>query len=73
MEYFKFIINELEMKQMNTLTIIALILIFLGGLGAILLTIGQSLSSADDKKDIMDTTKSENKILKDELSQIRKE
>ena len=58
---------------MNTLTIIALILIFLGGLGAILLTIGQSLSSADDKKDIMDTTKSENKILKDELSQIRKE
>jgi hypothetical protein len=61
------------MKNMNTLSIVALILIFLGGVGAILLSIGQSISSAGDKNDIINTTKNENASLKKELAEIRKE
>lgn len=61
------------MKQMNIISIIALVLIFLGGVGAILLTIGQTISSSEDKNDIINTTKEENKYLKKELSEIRKE
>ena len=52
------------MTKMNVLTITALVLIFLGGVGAILLTIGQSISSSQDKKDIINTTKEENINLK---------
>lgn len=58
---------------MNTLTIIALSLIFLSGIGAILLTIGQSISSSQDKSDIINNTKEENKDLKKELSEIKSE
>jgi predicted PurR-regulated permease PerM len=61
------------MKQMNTISIIALILIFLGGVGAILLTIGQSISSTDDKTDIINTTKNENSALKKDLIEIKRE
>jgi hypothetical protein len=59
------------MKQMNTISVIALILIFLGGIGAILLTIGQSISSSEDKNDIINTTKSENLGLKNDLKDIK--
>jgi len=58
---------------MNLISIIALIFIFLGGVGAILLTIGQSISSSEDKNDIINTTKNENLFLKHELNEIKKE
>ena len=58
---------------MNVLSIIALCLIFLGGCGAILLSIGQANSSANDKLEIINTTKSENELLKNELKEIKKE
>lgn len=58
---------------MNTISIIALILIGLGGIGAILLTIGQSISSNEDKNDIINTTKSKNLELKEQLIEIKKE
>lgn len=61
------------MKKMSTLSIIALFLIFLGGVGAILLTISQSISSTADKTEIINTTKSENIVLKKDLSEIKKE
>lgn len=61
------------MYNMNTLTIIALILIFFGGIGAILLTIGQTLSSQKDKSDIIATTKDENIQLKSDLDEIKME
>lgn len=65
------------MNKMNTITIAALILIFLGGVGAILLTIGQSISSGKDKDDIINTTKDENtelkKLLKERDSNISKQ
>lgn len=56
---------------MNTITIIALIFIFLGGVGAILLTIGQAKSSSADKAEIINNTKSENKDLKAQLEEIK--
>ncbi|MEC3879142.1 hypothetical protein [Parapedobacter sp. 10938] len=58
---------------MNTLTIIALVLIFLGGVGAILLTIGQASSTQKDKLEIINTTKSENTRLKLDLEEIKRE
>lgn len=58
---------------MNLLSVIALILIFLGGLGGILLTIGQYKSSAVDKSDIINTTKIENAKLKQDLKEIKNE
>ena len=61
------------MTKMNTLTIIALILIFLGGIRAILLTIGQSISSSQDKSDIINTTKNENINLKKDIAELKKE
>lgn len=61
------------MTKMNTLTIVALILIFLGGIGAILLTIGQSISSSQDKTDIINTTKNENINLKKDIAELKKE
>jgi hypothetical protein len=61
------------MKKMNTISIIALCFIFLGGVGAILLTIGQSISSTADKNDIINTTKSENAQLKNDLAEIKTE
>ena len=61
------------MNKMNTISIIALILIFFGGVGAILLTIGQSISSSADKNDIINTTKEENRHLKTQLDEIKRE
>lgn len=58
---------------MNTLTIIALILILLGGIGAILLAVGQSKSSQADKSEIINTTQNENKDLKARLVEIKDE
>lgn len=48
-------------------------MIFIGGIGAILLAIGQSISSQNDKTEIISTTKEENKQLKNELADIKKE
>lgn len=62
-----------QMRNMNTLTIVALILIFLGGIGAILLTVAQSISSAVDKNDIITTTKNENIELKKALQELKDE
>ncbi|MEX8546198.1 MAG: hypothetical protein V5804_01235 [Mucilaginibacter sp.] len=58
---------------MNTITIVALVLIFGGGIGAILLTVGQSISSSKDKSDIINTTKQENIALKNDIKELRKE
>lgn len=58
---------------MNLTIIIALALIFLGGIGAILLVVGQAQSSAADKKDLVDLTKSENAQLKIRLHELEKE
>jgi hypothetical protein len=61
------------MKKMNFIIILALILIALGSVGAILLTIGQIISSSKDKTDIINTTKEQNKMLTDELRDIKQE
>lgn len=58
---------------MNSLTILGLILVFLGGVGGIILAIGQSQSSATDKQDIINTTKNENVYLKSQLTELQKE
>jgi hypothetical protein len=61
------------MFKMNTITIIALVLIFSGGIGAILLTIGQTVSSAKNKNEIINITKEENIKLKIDLAEIKEE
>lgn len=61
------------MIKMNTLIIIALVLIFLGGIGAILLAIGQSISSSRGKTEIITTTKDENQNLKNEINNLKKD
>jgi hypothetical protein len=61
------------MKKMNIFTIIALILIFLGGVGAILLVIGQAKSSAVDKQEIINNTKLENDALKLQIGELKEE
>ena len=58
---------------MSTMYIIALILIFCGGVGAILLAIDQSLSSTESTNFINNTTISQNSELKKELKEIKKE
>lgn len=61
------------MSKMNTLTIVGLILIFLGGIGGIILAIGQSQSSQADKSEIIETTKNENKDLKNQITELKSE
>jgi hypothetical protein len=61
------------MKDMNTITIIALVLIFLGGLGGILLVIGQGINSSGDKQEIIENTKSKNEELKVRIDQLTQE
>lgn len=61
------------MQKMNTLTIIGLALIFIGGIGAILLTIGQSIGSQADKSEIINTAQNENKDLRIQLTEIKNE
>ena len=58
---------------MSLILKIAIVLIACGGLGAILLAIGQWKSSTDDKNEIIKTLKGENSLLKDDLQEIRKE
>lgn len=58
---------------MNWISIVALIMIFLGGIGAILLTIGQTKDSAKDKQDLIDLTKAENVELKTRLQELQDE
>ncbi len=58
---------------MSTLSIIALTLIFLGGVGAILLAISQNFSSAKDKQDILNLTKAKNDELQTHLVEIKSE
>jgi hypothetical protein len=59
--------------KMSILSIAALVLIFLGGVGAILLTVAQSFEGAKDKQEMIDFTKTENRELKDQLIDIKKE
>lgn len=59
--------------KMNIISIIALVMIFLGGIGAILLTIGQSIDSAKTKQDLIDVKKGENIELKKQLVDIQRE
>jgi cell division protein FtsB len=61
------------MKKMSTITIIALGLIFLGGIGAILLAIGQADSASKDKTEIIDITKQENVKLKNNIEELKRE
>jgi hypothetical protein len=61
------------MKKMNLISVIALVMIFIGGIGAILLTIGQAKDSARDKQDLIDVTKDENTQLKTQLTDLQKE
>ena len=58
---------------MSTITIIALGLIFLGGIGAILLAIGQAKSASKDKSEIIDITKQENAKLKNDIAELKSE
>jgi hypothetical protein len=64
---------NLVMFRMNTITVVGLALIFLGGIGAILLTIGQSISTTKDKNEILQNTKDENIKLKDDIIELRSE
>lgn len=61
------------MKSMNTTSVIALFLIFLGAVGGIMMYFGQQQSSAADKADIIKTTKDENLALKTQLSELKDE
>lgn len=58
---------------MNTITIIGLILIFIGGIGAILLAVGQFQSSESDKSEIINITKNENTDLKNQITELKNE
>lgn len=58
---------------MSLLSIIALTLIFIGGIGAILLSISQSFEAAKDKQEMINLTKTENRELKSQLSDLKKE
>ncbi|WP_259067371.1 hypothetical protein HDF24_12335 [Mucilaginibacter sp. X4EP1] len=58
---------------MSNLSIIALILIFSGGVGAILLAISQNFSGAKDKQDILNLTKAKNDELQGHLVEIKSE
>lgn len=57
---------------MNSLTLIALTFIAIGGIGAILLTIGQTLSSQEDKSEIIGTLKADLTELKSERDTLSK-
>lgn len=59
--------------KMTILSIIALALIFLGGIGGILLAVSQSLEASKTKQDIIRTTQEENLKLKDQLLELRRE
>src|SRR5690606_31147369 len=50
-----------------------LALIFLGGMGAILLAVSQSLEATKTKEDIIDITKNENRELRDQISELKRE
>lgn len=58
---------------MNTITIIGLILIFIGGIGAILLAIGQFQSAKSDKSEIITITTNENTVLKNQITELKNE
>lgn len=58
------------MNKMNILTFLGLSLIFLGGVGAILLAIGQARSSFNDKTEIISTLKQEVSELKTEREKL---
>ena len=58
---------------MSTTILIALILIGLGGIGGILLVIGQANSSSIDKADIINTTKNKNNELKEQIVELKNE
>lgn len=59
------------MMKMFTLQNISLFLIFMGGVGGILLSIAQTRGSAQDKADIIDTTKQENLRLRTQLTSVQ--
>ena len=61
------------MNKMSIITIVGVVLIFLGGIGGILLSVGQFRSSKNDKNEIIENTKNENDFLKTELNEIKKE
>lgn len=58
---------------MNIITIIGISLIFLGGIGGIILAIGQARSAHNDKQEIISTTKNENKELKSQIQELKGE
>lgn len=59
--------------KMNILTIVSYVLIFLGGMGAILLAYSQAIGSEKDKKEIIANTKEQNTRLKEDLNLIKNE
>lgn len=61
------------MNKMNTLTIVGILLVFLGGIGGILFALGQAHSAQNDKNEIISTTKSENKDLKSQIIELKEE
>jgi hypothetical protein len=61
------------MRKMNIITIIGISLIFLGGMGGIILAIGQARSANEDKQEIITTTKDENKELKSQIQELKGE
>ena len=61
------------MNKMNALTIIGISLVFIGGIGGIILAIGQTRSAQNDKNDIISTTKNENKDLKTQIAELKDE
>ncbi len=58
---------------MNILSIVGLLFMFLGGIGAIIYALGQFQSSRADKLEIINTTKSENIDLKKQIAELKKE
>jgi hypothetical protein len=61
------------MNKMNILTLIGISLIFIGGIGGVILAIGQARSSQDDKQEIISTTKSENHELRLQITELKEE
>ena len=61
------------MNKMNIIIIIGISLIFLGGIGGIILAIGQAQSAREDKQEIISTTKTENIDLKLQILELKDE
>ncbi len=60
-----------KLKKMDTWTIIFLIMIFIGSAGGVLFSVKQLFKAESNKTEIINTLKSENKLLKNNLAELK--